>query len=65
MEWTDVFKDAIGVYGQIETAKAQNQQSNWYAWGQPGYTGQQPAGGISPIVLLIGAGVLAFVLLRD
>lgn len=73
MDWTDVFKDAIGAYGSIETAKANNPQNQWYQWGQPGYPGMQPGfgnfaqgmGGVSPVVLLIGAGVLAFVLLRD
>lgn len=70
MDWTDVFKDAIGAYGSIETAKANNPQNQWYQWGQPGYGGmpggfQQSMGGVSPVVLLIGAGVLAFVLLRD
>lgn len=69
MDWTDVFKDAIGAYGQIETTRAQQPQ-NPYMWGQPGYPGmtpgfQQGMGGISPMVLLVGAGVLAFVLLRD
>lgn len=69
MNWTDVFKDAIGGYTQIETAKAA-QPTQWYQWGQQGYGGmpggiQQAMGGISPVVLLIGAGVLAFVLLRD
>lgn len=70
MDWTDVFKDAIGAYGQIETTKAANQPPQWYQWGQQGYGGMQPGfaqgmGGVSPVVLLIGAGVLAFVLLRD
>ncbi len=70
MDFTDVFKDAIGAYTQIETTKAANQPPSWYQWGQPGYGGM-PGGGlpggtsISPLVLLIGAGVLAVVLLRN
>ncbi len=70
MDVIDVFKDAISGYTAIETTKAANQPPQWYQWGQQGYGGMpgafQPAmGGVSPMVLLIGAGVLAFVLLRD
>lgn len=66
MEWTDVFKDAIGAYSNVEIAKANNQQQ--YMWGQPVY-GQpgmnQGMGNMMPLLLLAGVGVLAVVLLRD
>lgn len=70
MDWTDVFKDAIGGYANVEIAKAQQPQ-NPYVWGQPGYgqpmmTGSMGGmGNMMPLILLAGAGVLALVLLRD
>ncbi len=71
MDWTDVFKDAIGGFTQVEIAKAQQPQ-NPYLWGQPGYGqpimgagGMGGMGSMMPLLLLAGAGVLAIVLLRD
>lgn len=63
MDWSDVLKDAIGAYSDIETAKASNTQV--YRTGQPAYVQRgAAAGGVNPLYLLIGAGVIALVLLR-
>ncbi len=62
MDWSNVLSDAIGAYSDIETAKASKAQL--YKVGQPVQNGGAVSGGINPLYLLIGAGVLALVLLR-
>ncbi len=58
----DTLSDVISTVGSIEMAKVNNQA---YVNGRPAYTQQAAVGGINPMVLLLGAGVILVLLLKD
>lgn len=62
---SNVLSDAITTYGNVATEKARNNPYN-YRYGQAGvYPSQAIGGGISPLVLLVGAAVVLVVMLKD
>ncbi len=58
----NTLSDVISTVGSIEMAKVNNQA---YVNGQPATTQKATVGGISPVVLLLGAGVILVLLLKD
>ncbi len=58
----NTLSDVISTVGSIEMAKVNNQA---YVNGQPATTQAATTGGINPVVLLLGAGVILVLLLKD